>query len=83
MKRTNKLYEAIAIVSHMGNSLPMKLHSLNFNKSIRSKLIPQLRAAMKELSNLEKELELILEEETGLTEQIKWANAAKNIGGAK
>lgn len=83
MKRVNKLYEAIAIVVSSRHRLSLGLSALKFNKFDVKRLREKCQAVADALDALEAELETMLEAETGLTEQKKWENAAKNLGGGK
>jgi hypothetical protein len=84
MKRTNKIYEAIAIVSQLQMNLTTHgLNGLKFDANTRALLRPNVKAAYDALERLTETLDKCLEDETGLTEKQKWVNAARNLGVAK
>ncbi len=82
MKRTQKLYEATAIVAKLQNDLTRGLNGLGFNASVRVLLKSDVQTAYDALERIIASLDALLEDETGLTTEKKWQNAARNTGGA-
>lgn len=81
MRRTNKLAEALAIVSQLqGQLTTYGLNHLKLDKKTREALRPDVKVAYEALNQIHETLEKLYEEELGVTEKQKWENAAKNLG---
>ena len=80
MRRDQKLVEAMAIVNQIRVRLGRELDGLKFNQKTRDEIFPQALVALKELDRLHEVIEFLWQDETGLTEEKKWENAAKVFG---
>lgn len=83
MTRTQKLYEALAILRQAQRKIGVEVNALKFAKPIRKQVSVQCLKVDTEILHLISLFESILETETGLNEKQKWVNAEKNTGGTE